>query len=71
MTPSFAAFDDLFVAADMPFLRKWSIAFSKSPPDPVRASLQSIIPAPVFSLSSLTIDDVTLNLIYLPSNFSL
>src|SRR5271157_1871681 len=29
------------------------------------------MPAPVFSLSSFTIDDVMLNLFYLPSNFSL
>jgi hypothetical protein len=42
-------------AFDKPFLRSQSMAFSISPPLSVSAALQSIMPAPVLSRSSLTI----------------
>src|SRR6185369_3017968 len=43
----------------MPFLRSQSSALAKSPPVSASAFLQSIIPAPVFSRSSFTIDAET------------
>ncbi len=57
-TPSDAILDAFFAAAARPFLRSTSTAVSMSPPDSVRAFLQSIIPAPVFSRSSRTISAV-------------
>ena len=53
-TPSAAIRLAFFSAAARPFLRKNSIASSKLPLVYVRAFLQSIIPAPVFSLKSFT-----------------
>ena len=45
-----------FLAADAsPFLRRYSIAFSMSPPLSVSAFLQSAMPAPVRSRRSLII----------------
>src|SRR2546425_10319742 len=43
-----------FSAVAAPFLRRKSIAFSMFPPEAASACLQSIIPAPVLSLSSFT-----------------
>ena len=51
--PSVAARPDFFCAVFIPFFLSHSSAFSKSPFISVRAALQSIIPAPVFSLSNL------------------
>jgi len=53
-TPSEAIRDAFFAAAARPFFRRTSTASSRLPPDSVRAFLQSIIPAPVFSRSSRT-----------------
>jgi hypothetical protein len=58
-----AAFEDLLVAAERPLVLKKSIAFSKSPFAAMSASLQSIIPAPVFVLNSFTIVEVISNVI--------
>jgi len=43
-----------FSALAIPFFRRISEAFSMSPPDSSSARLQSIMPAPVRALSSLT-----------------
>ena len=53
-TPSLASRSALLTDNFCPFLRRISIAFSKSPSASVRAPLQSIIPAPVASLRFLT-----------------
>src|SRR5215470_3450030 len=53
MRPAFLA------AAARPFLRRYSPAFSMSPSTSTRAFLQSAIPAPVRSRSSLTMPAVT------------
>src|SRR5436853_664349 len=54
MTPSDAARAPRFAACAWPFTRRISIALSTSPSDSTSALLQSIIPAPVRSRSSLT-----------------
>ena len=54
--PSAAIRPAFFSALARPFSRSHSTALSISPSVFVRAFLQSIIPAPVFSLSSFTID---------------
>src|SRR5215510_4090604 len=58
MTPSCVLRAARFAAACRPFFRKKSMAPSMTPSEAVRASLQSIIPAPVFSRSSLIIAGV-------------
>src|SRR5437763_8133952 len=57
--PSVALRPAFLPAVARPFWRSQSVAFSMSPPVSSSAFLQSIIPAPVFSRSSLTIADVT------------
>jgi hypothetical protein len=58
-----------FLAVAMPFFLKKSTAFSMSPSHSVRASLQSMMPTPVFSLNSLmSVADIA-NL-YLPHLFA-
>src|SRR6516165_8313949 len=52
--PSFATRTDFFEAPAIPFFLRISSAFSRSPPDSVKAFLQSIIPALVFSRNCLT-----------------
>src|SRR3989338_2854838 len=52
--PSFAALEAFFKAISTPFLRSMLTAFSMSPPAWVRASLQSMMPAPDTSLNRLT-----------------
>ena len=52
--PSLAVLSARFAATAAPFLRKISIATSKTPLDSSSAFLQSIIPAPVLSLNSFT-----------------
>src|SRR5712691_7328342 len=47
------------------------MAFSMSPPDSTSAFLQSIIPAPVFSRSSLTIAEVISTFFFFSSAISL
>jgi hypothetical protein len=54
MRPSAATRSAFCEARDRPFLRSQSTAFSMSPWLSVRAVLQSIMPAPVFSRSALT-----------------
>src|SRR3984957_20694190 len=54
MEPSLAARAAFFIATDTPFLRNTMIACSRSPLASVRAALQSIMGAPVFSRRSLT-----------------
>src|SRR6185312_5416644 len=56
--PSAAIRPAFFDAADKPLVRSQSIAFSRSPWTSFSAFLQSIMPAPVFSRSSLTSDAV-------------
>src|ERR671930_2710957 len=58
MTPSCVLRAARLAAACRPFFRKKSMASSMTPSEAVRASLQSIIPAPVFSRSSLIIAGV-------------
>src|SRR3546814_20592302 len=54
-TDTLFPYTTLFRSADAkPFLRSQSTAASKSPPVSTSAFLQSIMPAPVFSRSSLT-----------------
>jgi len=53
-SPSLATRPAFFAAAARPFFRSQSMAGSISPPVSIRAFLQSIIPAPVFSRRSLT-----------------
>src|SRR4051812_13797959 len=53
--PSAATRPAFLAAFDRPFLRSQSCAAGMSPPVSVRAALQSIMPAPVDSRSSLTI----------------
>ena len=52
--PSVDSLSDLFAATFCPFLRRFSIAKSKSPSDSTNAFLQSIIPAPVIVLNLFT-----------------
>ena len=52
--PSAATRPAFLAAADRPFVRSQSTAFSRSPWTSFNAFLQSIMPAPVFSRSSLT-----------------
>src|SRR5690606_20052955 len=52
--PSAAVRPDFFSALEMPFLRSQSAAAWRSPPVSASAFLQSIMPAPVISRSSLT-----------------
>src|SRR5919202_1371556 len=52
--PSFAERPAFFAASARPFSRRILRAASMSPPASVRAFLQSIMPAPVESLSALT-----------------
>src|SRR6266853_5180014 len=52
-TPSAATRPSFFLADARPRSRRISIARSSMPSDSVRAFLQSIIPAPVFSRSAL------------------
>src|SRR5918995_786738 len=52
--PSAATRPAFLAAADRPLVRSQSIAFSRSPATSPSAFLQSIMPAPVFSRSSLT-----------------
>jgi hypothetical protein len=52
--PSAATRSAFLAALDRPFLRSQSTAASKSPSTAVSAALQSIMPAPVLSRSSLT-----------------
>ena len=59
-SPSAATLPDFLAAFAIPLSRKSSDAFSKSPSVSVNTFLQSIIPAPVFSLSSLTNAAVTI-----------
>src|SRR5690242_16780497 len=54
MSPSAAVRPAFFAAAAKPFLRSQSTAFSRLPSVSDSARLQSIMPAPVFSRSSLT-----------------
>src|SRR5262245_28173229 len=54
MTPSLAMRPARLAAWASPFFRRISTAFSRSPPDSSSAALQSIMPAPVLSRSSLT-----------------
>src|ERR1022692_2027240 len=54
MEPSLAARVAFFMATDTPFLRNRMIACSRSPLASVRACLQSIMGAPVFSRRSFT-----------------
>src|SRR5215831_17589328 len=58
MTPSCVLRAARLAAACRPFFRKKSMASSITPLEAVRASLQSIIPAPVCSRSSLIITGV-------------
>ena len=60
MTPSAATRLDFLAAFAAPDLRISSIATSISPFEATNAFLHSIIPAPVRSLSSLTIEAVML-----------
>jgi len=60
--PSEAILPDFLAAAANPFSLNISIAFSESPPASFKAFLQSIIPAPVLSLSSFTICAVIINI---------
>jgi hypothetical protein len=53
--PSAATRPDFFAALDSPFLRSQSCAAVMSPLVSLSAALQSIMPAPVDSRSSLTI----------------
>jgi len=57
-SPSAAMRSAFFAAFICPFLRRKSIASSIFPSVAVRAFLQSIMPAPLASLNSLTIDAV-------------
>src|ERR1700730_16315051 len=59
MSPSAATRPALLAAAAKPFFLSQSTAASMSPPLSPSALLQSIIPAPVFSRSSLTSAAVT------------
>ena len=52
--PSAAILSAFLAALEIPFCLNQSIAFAISPSVSVKAFLQSIIPAPVFSLNSLT-----------------
>ena len=52
--PSAATLSDFLAAFAIPLSRNNSIAFSISPSASVKTFLQSIIPAPVFSLNSFT-----------------
>ncbi|MPM24889.1 hypothetical protein SDC9_71377 [bioreactor metagenome] len=61
--PSAAILPAFLAAAASPFSLNTSIALSMSPLVSLRAFLQSIIPAPVLSLSSLTIPAV---IIFIP-----
>ncbi len=54
MTPSLAARPARLAASARPLVRSEVVAASMSPPASSRAFLQSIIPAPVLSRSSLT-----------------
>ena len=54
ISPSAATRPDFLAAAERPFLRSQSMPPSRSPLVSVSARLQSIMPAPVFSRSSLT-----------------
>src|ERR1022692_2544352 len=54
MEPSLAERVALFMATDTPFLRNRMIACSRSPLASVKACLQSIMGAPVFSRRSFT-----------------
>jgi len=54
ITPSAATRPAFLLADARPFLRKYSAAFSTSPPSAASAFLQSSIPAPVISRSVLT-----------------
>src|SRR5947209_2934624 len=63
MSPSAAMRPAFFAAFASPFLRSQSTANSRLPLVSVRAALQSIIPAPVFSRSSFTICEVTLAIV--------
>src|SRR5580704_7105844 len=58
--PSAATRPAFLAALASPFLRRWSTAFSMSPSVSASADLQSIMPAPVRSRSSLTIGAVIL-----------
>ena len=64
MIPSAAVRPAFLAALAAPLLRIASIAFCISPSAATRAFLQSIIPAPVASRSSLTIAAVTLAMFY-------
>ncbi len=55
ISPSAATRPDFLAAAERPFLRNQSMAASTSPLFSLRAFLQSIMPAPVFSRRSRTI----------------
>jgi ribosome recycling factor len=60
--PSAAILPDFFAAAARPFSLKYSTALSISPLVSTRAFLQSIIPAPTFSLSCFTISAVIIKI---------
>src|SRR5205823_1095809 len=65
--PSAATRPAFLAAFDRPFLRSQSCAACMSPPVSVRAALQSIMPAPVDSRSSLTIAAVIVAIVEYPS----
>ena len=52
--PSVDSLSERLAATFCPFLRRFSIAKSKSPSDSTKAFLQSIIPAPVAVLNLFT-----------------
>src|ERR1700681_3745455 len=65
--PSLVAREALLLALAIPLVRRIVSAFSKSPPASVRARLQSIIPAFVFSRSFFTICGSISVVVFIPS----
>src|ERR1700689_3809488 len=67
--PSAASRPAFFAALDRPFLRSQSTAASRLPALSLSAALQSIMPAPVWSRSSLTMDALIFVICCAPLHF--